>query len=197
MRTKAPLLAPIFRSEGQARLLATLLLGGDELSLTELARRADLAYPTAHREVGRLVDAGILAERQVGRTRLVRADPDSPLTAPLREILLHSTGPVVLLAERLGQLEGVEVAFLYGSYAARLAGTSGPPPHDVDLMVVGAPDPSAVYDVCSAVEEVVHRPVNATILTRAELAQRSGFLDQVRAGAVVPIVGEIPWQSGP
>jgi hypothetical protein len=51
MRTEAPLLAPIFRSDGQARLLATLLLTGDELSLTDLAKRADLAYPTVHREV--------------------------------------------------------------------------------------------------------------------------------------------------
>ena len=59
MRTEAPLLAPIFRSDGQARLLSTLLLTGDELSLTDLAERAGLAYPTAHREVGRLLDSGI------------------------------------------------------------------------------------------------------------------------------------------
>src|SRR6478752_10502327 len=60
MRTEAPLLAPIFRSDGQARLLSTLLLTGDELSVTDLAKRAGLAYPTVHREVARLVDAGIL-----------------------------------------------------------------------------------------------------------------------------------------
>ncbi len=82
MRTEAPLLAPVFRSDGQARLLSALLLAGDELSLTELAERADLAYATAHREVARLIDAGILAERRVGRTRLVRGNDDSPLAAP-------------------------------------------------------------------------------------------------------------------
>ena len=87
MRTAAPLLAPIFRSDGQARLLAALLLKGDELSITDLAERTDLAYPTVHREVGRLLDAGILAERQVGRTRLIRAAEDSPLVEPLRLIL--------------------------------------------------------------------------------------------------------------
>jgi hypothetical protein len=36
-----------------------LLLAGDELSVTDLAKRAGLAYPTAHREVERLVDAAI------------------------------------------------------------------------------------------------------------------------------------------
>src|SRR5674476_1546085 len=41
MRTEPPLLAPVFRSEGQARLLAAVLLGGDELSITDLADRAE------------------------------------------------------------------------------------------------------------------------------------------------------------
>ena len=36
MRTEAPLLAPIFRSDGQARLLSALLLTGEELSITDL-----------------------------------------------------------------------------------------------------------------------------------------------------------------
>src|SRR5699024_9935786 len=64
MRTQPPPMAPIFRSAGQARLLAAVLLTDDELSVTELAERADLAYPTAHREVARLLDAGILTEQQ-------------------------------------------------------------------------------------------------------------------------------------
>jgi hypothetical protein len=42
MRTEAPLLAPIFRSDGQARLLSTLLLTGEELSVIDLAKRVYL-----------------------------------------------------------------------------------------------------------------------------------------------------------
>ena len=194
MRTEAPLLAPVFRSDGQARLLSALLLTGDELSITDLAERADLAYPTAHREVGRLLDAGILVERQVGRTRLVRGNSDSPLVAPLREILAVVTGPVALLGDELGRVEGVELAFLYGSFAARLLGVEGPSPHDVDLMVIGTPDVDAVYDACTRVEAVVHRPVNPTILSASEFAVDSGFLESVRSGPVVALVGEPSWR---
>ncbi len=194
MRTEAPLLAPIFRSDGQARLLSTLLLTGDELSLTELAGRADLAYPTAHREAARLLDAGILSERHVGRTRLIRANADSPLTRPLRDILTIATGPAVLLAAEFAAIPGIISAFLYGSIAARMRGVGGPAPQDVDVMVIGEPDVEAVDDACSRVEDAVHRPVNPTILSIAEFDRGSGFLDNVRSSPAVPIIGDLPWR---
>jgi len=195
MRTEAPLLAPVFRSDGQARLLSALLLADDELSVTDIADRADLAYPTAHREVARLIDAGILVERQVGRTRLIRGNPDSPLTVPLREILTIVSGPVLLLAQELERIDGIQAAFLYGSFAARLLGVDGPAPHDNDVMVVGDPDVDAVYEACTRVEAAVHRPVNPTILTAEEFTAESGFLDTVRSGPVVPVMGEQSWRS--
>lgn len=87
-----------------------------------MAERADLAYPTVHREVARLVDAGVLVERQVGRTRLIRGNLDRPLAAPLREILTIVSGPVVLLAEEFGRIDGIDSAILYGSFTARPRG---------------------------------------------------------------------------
>ena len=124
MRTEAPLLAPIFRSDGQARILSELLIGGDQLSVTELAARVGLAYPTVHREVGRLLDAGILVEENVGRTRVVQANSDSPLVRPLTEILMGVAGPVVLLRQELSDVEGIVRAFIFGSFAARSTGVN-------------------------------------------------------------------------
>ena len=192
MRTEAPLLAPIFRSDGQARLLSVILLG-DESGLTQLAHRAGLAYATAHREVNRLLDAGILTEYQVGRTRMIRANEASPLVAPLREILLISSGPLVLLADELSHIAGIQFAFLYGSFAARMRGVTGVAPNDIDVMVIGEPDVDAVYDAAARVEEAVHRPVNPTVLTRPEAERDSGFLEHVFANPTVPIIGMSPW----
>ena len=62
IQVEPPLFTPVFRSETQARLLSSVLLGGDELSLTKLAELTGTPYATAHREVARLLDAGILAE---------------------------------------------------------------------------------------------------------------------------------------
>lgn len=193
MRTEAPLLAPTFRSDGQARLLAELLLTGEELSLSDLSKSIDLAYATVHREAQRLIDAGILQERQVGRSRLVSANPDSPLVPPLREILVISTGPRVLLSEALRQVDGITSAFLYGSFAARMTGVPGPPPQDVDVMVVGEPDVDAVHDACDTVQEQIGRPINPTILSPAEALKRTSFLAEVAARPTVLLIGELPW----
>lgn len=193
MRTEAPLLAPIFRSDGQARLLAELILGGDELSLTDLADRIGVAYATVHREVARLLDAGVLRERQIGRSRLISVDPASPLAAPLRQILLVSAGPQVLLAEELRVVAGISAAFIYGSFAARSAGVPGPPPADIDLMIVGTPDIDEVHDVCDRVQEAVGRPINPTVLTPMEAAEDNGFLRHIAAHPTVPLIGSPPW----
>ena len=193
MRTEAPLLAAIFRSDGQARLLAELILTGDELSLTDLAARIDLAYATVHREAERLLGAGILQERQIGRSRLMSANPDSPLVDPLRQILLVSAGPTTLLRTALEPITGISSALLYGSFAARLQGEPGPPPSDVDVMIIGMPDVDEIHAACVTVQDQVGRPINPTILTPEEAAASSGFLTHVRASPTVLLLGDLPW----
>ncbi len=195
MRTAPPLTAPLFRSDGQARLLAELFLSGaEELNVRELAARVGLSYGTAHREVERLLEVGLLAERRVGQARMVRPDATSPLAAPVRELLLVSAGPVPLLRAELSDVPGVVSAFLFGSFAARLSRERGAAPADIDVMVVGIPEAMAVYDACRRVSDQVHREVNPTIMTPEELEAASGFLAQVRSGALVPVMGDLPWQ---
>jgi len=190
MRSESPLLAPIFRSDAQARLLAALLIPGDELSLTALAAKANVSAGSTHREVARLLQSGILRERFVGRTRLISSNPDSPLVKPLREILLVAAGPVPLLSEALSKIEGVQRAFIFGSFAARAHGIEGEAPRDIDLMVIGPPAAADIYDACARVEPQVGRPINSTILTPAEWNERSAFLDDVRANPILPVVGD-------
>ena len=191
VRTSPPLVAPLFRSDGQARLLAEVFLSGaDELNVNEIAGRAGLAYGTVHREVGRLIQAGLLVDRRVGQARYVRPNPASPLTPPVRQLLMVSAGPVPLLADALRGIAGVTAVFLYGSFAARLRGEPGEAPRDIDVMVVGAPEPAAVYEACRRVGDQVGREVSPTIMSPGELAEHSGFLTQVRRGLVVPVLGD-------
>jgi DNA-binding transcriptional ArsR family regulator len=198
MRTAPPLLLPIFRSAGQARLLAAAFLGaGAERTVTELAARSGLSYPAAHREVGALVQAGLLADRRVGNVRMISADSRSPFYGPLGELLEVAFGPVPLLRVALASVAGIEAVGIFGSYAGRLGGEPGPPPQDVDVLVVGSPDLDEVYDACAAVARRVGRPVSPTVLSAAEWQAGSAFLTQVRRGPYVPVVGQLPDVAAP
>jgi lactate dehydrogenase-like 2-hydroxyacid dehydrogenase len=73
--------------------------------------------------------------------------------------------------------------------SARARGITGADPNDIDLMVVGSPEASAVFEACRRVEPEVRRPINATILSAEEFAQDSGFLRSVRENPILPIVG--------
>src|SRR5687768_17308182 len=117
MRTSAPPSLPIFRSDLQARVLAALLLGADRpLSSSRLAELTGGSPASLHRELRRLEDAGIVEHERVGRTKLYRAAPGSPLRAPLRELLERTLGVEPLLREKVAAVPGVRAAAIFGSW---------------------------------------------------------------------------------
>ena len=186
-------MAPFFRSDSQARLLVMLFLSSThEFTILELAERAGLAYATAHREVGKLLEAGVLAEHRVGQARLVRPDPDSPLHGPLLSLLLVAFGAVPLLQREFREVAGVVYAALFGPYADQLLGAAGPPPREVDLLVVGRLDSADVHAACDHVGLAVGRTVTPTMLSLDEWQEDSEFAERVSAGGLVPIFGRLP-----
>jgi DNA-binding transcriptional ArsR family regulator len=179
----SPSLLPILRSRMQGELLALVLLHPErEYSITELATDVGVTPTAVLREVDRLAGAGILADRRVGRSRLVRARRDTPLYGPLSDLLSVSFGPVPMLTDALAGLEGVRRAFIYGSWAARYHGESGPPPADVDVLVVGDPDADALFDLVEEVSRRMRREVNVHRVSAEAWEAPTGdpFLTSVR-----------------
>jgi predicted nucleotidyltransferase len=158
-----PPLLPLLRSRLQAEVLTLVLLTPDrEWTLTELASRVRSSVSSVQREVVRAEQAGVMASRRVGNTRLVKAAA-SPLTAPLTDLLLRSFGPRQVLAEELSDVPGIESAYLFGSWAARYAGQAGHPPADLDVLVIGTPDRDALDDAAQHAGARLAREVNVTV----------------------------------
>ncbi|WP_370617123.1 IclR family transcriptional regulator [Mumia sp. Pv 4-285] len=89
------------------------------LTLSELARRADLPVPTAHRLVGELATAGALSRRPDGRYVIGRLIWDIGLLAPveagLRQVaepFLHDIYAATLATVHLAVRDGDEVLYL-------------------------------------------------------------------------------------
>jgi DNA-binding transcriptional ArsR family regulator len=186
----APALIPLFRSEQQLRLLTELYGdGGEEVTIGELAKRAAVAQATASREVARLAQHGLVVVRALGRNTLVSANWDLPWARELRSILVQTVGVLGRLSYVLGMLEGVEQAFVFGSWAARYDGEPGPPPRDVDVLVVGDASLRAVRQACREVESELRVSVNPVVLSkeRWNAAEPEPFVAEIRSRPVVPI----------
>lgn len=179
----SPSLLPVLRSRLQGELLALLLLHPErEYNITELAADFGVTPTTVLREVDRLIGGGILTDRRVGRSRLVRARTDTALYRPLSDLMSVSFGPLPLLSETLADVAGVRQAFIYGSWAARYNGESGPPPADVDVLVVGDPDPDTLFDLAEEASRRLRREVNIHRVSAEAWSARTDdpFLTSVR-----------------
>ena len=173
---------PIFRSEAQARILAWLLPRPDrEQPIATLVTVAGTAQPNVLREVNRLVESGLLNERRAGRARLVSANTTSPYYPALVELLDRAYGPAQLVPAALAEVPGVEQAVIVGSWAHRYFGETGPPPRDVDVVVVGTPDRRVLRRARATLAETIDLPVQITVVSTHEwAAATSGFLQEVQ-----------------
>lgn len=177
---------PLFRSPEQERLLAELFIFADEpISLSELANRAGTSVGGAHKEVERLESAGLVRSTTAGRSRLIEADRSSPVYMELRGLLLKTLGPEPLLRSALADVDGIEKAFIYGSWADPAERS----PADIDVLVIGEPDVGEVYDAASAVEAEVGRPINVTVRSPAEWAGDDGAFERaVKSGPRIDLL---------
>ena len=190
MRSVAPALLPVFRSHLQADMLAALLLdAGTEYSMTDLARRLGAPLTSVHDEAKRLVAAELLVQRQLGRSVLLRANVNNRLVKPLTELVLLSWGPQHVVAEEFSHLASVEQVLIFGSWAARYHEKAGPPPRDIDVLVVGAPSRDAVYDAADRSERRLAMPVNPVIRNLDAWHDVSDpLLQQIKTAPVVTVL---------
>ncbi len=197
MRSHAPGLLPILRSRHLAEMLTLLLLHPDtEYTLSEVAGKLGLPLTTVQREASRLADSGLIKERRVGRSRLVSANPASRYTRPLTELVSLAFGPEFVIGEEFG-IHGALAVAIYGSWAARYAGTAGPAPNDVDVLVIGDVPRRDMYEAAERSEQRLGLPVNPVLCSRERwFAKADPLIQQVRTAPVVWVVGEEPLIRG-
>jgi hypothetical protein len=131
-------LTPFVRSDAVGAILAEVFTNPDtELSIAEITRRAEVLPAVAHREVTRLLNSEVLSDRRDGNNRLVKTNKTHPLYPQMAEIIAAAYGPVPVLRGLLEDVNEVEAAFIYGSWAARRQGEPGAHPRDIDVMAIG------------------------------------------------------------
>ena len=186
----APAILPLFRSERQLRIVATLFTGTDRpLTIAELADTAGVTPVTVSREVSRLAEHGLVVTQTQGRNVLVTANWALPWAHELQSILIQTVGVLGRLTGALSKLNQIEAAYIYGSWAARYLGEPGPPPRDIDVLVIGNAALRDVRNACKPVEDELRIELNPAVVTadRWKARKPEPFIAQLREHPLVEI----------
>lgn len=174
MKPKPGLLSPLIRSDVQGLILAKLFMNSDQdFTITDLAEYAFTSVPTAMREVDRLVDAAYVLDKPLGRTRLIKANQEHPLFESIFQLIAHSYGPATLLPRALAGLFGLQRAFIYGSWAQRLAQQPGPQPAELEVLLVGNMNRIDASRALAPIEQKIGRPLTLQFVNNVDFEHDS------------------------
>jgi DNA-binding transcriptional ArsR family regulator len=179
----------LFRSTAQFRLLGELFtVPGAEYTIGELVDRTGVPQATVSREVAALVTAGLLRRGKQGNRTLVSVNEDAVIAPELRSMLAKLYGPLATLRQALGQVEGIERAVVFGSFAQRWSGVPGPVPNDIDVLVIGDVDLDRLWTVAARLSRELGIEVNPVARTANEWADDStGFAETVKTGTQLDV----------
>lgn len=134
----------------------------------EMAERLGVDPTNLSRELARLEKDGLFLSERQGRQLYYRLNPKYPFLKPLFTMLAASIGVAPTLQSALAGIEGIDSAFLYGSFAKNESDAAS----DIDLLIIGTPEPTALASAVRKAEKLLHREINYTFLESAELRRR-------------------------
>jgi len=145
----------------------------------ELIRLADSGTGAVHRQLQRLVEAGLVVVTRDGNQKYYKAQKDSAIYPELHGLIVKTVGVVEPLRAALAPIANrIHLAFVFGSVAkGNEHGGS-----DLDLLVVT--DALAYADIYAALEtaeRALGRSINPTVFTRAEWKRKRGRKDSFAA----------------
>jgi predicted nucleotidyltransferase len=154
----------------------------------QMAERLGVDATNLSRELARLEHDGFLRSEVEGRQLYYSIDPEYPLLKPLFAMLASSVGVTPVLKKAMREIAGIESAYIYGSFAKNENDAAS----DIDVLIIGEPDESAVASALRTHEKLLHREINYIVLSQQELRNklksRDPFVTDIWSGKRVTLV---------
>jgi predicted nucleotidyltransferase len=185
-------LGEVLASPAFARLVLYFALHAEQpVHVRGLQRQSGLSMSSLHRELQRLERRGLVERVEEGGRVLYRTALTHGGWKGLRQLIRDFAHPAEVVEEAIAGVDGIEAAFVYGSFARGDARDDS----DVDVLVVA--DPAAQGRLGREAAEasvLLGRPVEIRSYTREKLERQLGagnaVLRRILAGPKRWIVGD-------
>lgn len=177
------------RSETRQRLLAYYFTNPTaRLHLRDLAERLSTDPSNLSKELRRLEREGLFRSEISGRQKYFQLNRDYPLFDEVRRIVGKTIGAQAAMRKLLRKIEGIDEAYLYGSFAKNQQDAAS----DIDVLVIGTPREETLVQVVRKLERQLGREINYTVLTHKEFesrrARKDAFLENVWHNKHIPLI---------
>src|SRR5579863_2398261 len=124
------------RSKARRKLLAYYFTDpAARHHLRDLAQRLKVDPSNLSKELGRLEREGLFRSEMSGRQKYFQLNRAYPLFKEVRGIVAKTIGAVPLIAGSLKKINGIDEAYLHGSFARGQQDAAD----DIDVLVIGTP----------------------------------------------------------
>ncbi len=113
-------------------------------------------------------EEGLLRSEVEGRQRYYSINPQYAHLKAVLSLLQATVGIVPTLRDAVRHVEGIEQAYLYGSFAKNEEDAAS----DIDLLIIGKPNAAALALEVASLEKMLNREVSYTVLKRQELEKK-------------------------
>ena len=180
----------LFSSRVRVQLLSHFLLHPETRDhIRSLASQVDAQYNAVWKELNNLEEAGLLRSETFGGRRIFTLNSDYPIVPELRNIVLKTVGAGDLVRRFLKDLEGVDAAFVFGSFADGEVDADS----DLDLMLIGDLDIEKITPIIVELEDMLDRNVNYVLFTleewKSRVANKDPFVSNVNNATKVMLIG--------
>ena len=168
MNKVPPILKGLFVSKIRVKILEHFLTHSNDSFYSRQLEKI-LAEPVGPigRELLNLEKLGILTFRNIGNQKHYQVNKEMIFFEDLRLIFLKATIGEVL-KKQLSIMEGVELAFIYGSFAKGEEYKAS----DIDIMVVGNLADKTINQAISRSEQELRRTINYSLYDLEEVKER-------------------------
>lgn len=185
------ILERIFSSRVRIRLLSHFILHpGERKHIRALSAMIGAQYNAVWKELNNLEAAGLLSSEKTGGRKEFFLNQESPIIPELRSILLKTVAVGDYVREALGDLEGLEAAFIFGSFASDKLDAES----DLDIMLIGDLDLTRVAPLIDTLEKSLSRDVNYVSFTNEEWNTRKlkgdTFIKNVLNDQFIMLIGD-------
>ncbi|MCX5726830.1 MAG: nucleotidyltransferase domain-containing protein [Candidatus Saganbacteria bacterium] len=180
----------IFKSKTRRAIFRLYFTNPDrKYYLRELERELNIPVSMISKELVNLEQLGIFTSSRMGNLRLFALNQKYPLFDELKSIVFKTVGVVGMLSKAITKLKGVEVAFVYGSFAKEDAGAAS----DIDLFIIGRVHEGNLVRQIAKAEHMLKREINYSLYSKADYMKKKrendSFINDLLDGPKLFLVG--------